>query len=107
MDEKQFMRVAKALADPQRFEMYATISGSKEISCGAIAELFPIQQSTVSHHLKVLVDADIVSARREGQHSYFTSRPKVLESYIKELQHRVMPSHSKHSTRRISGKQVR
>lgn len=103
MDEKQFMRVAKAMADPQRFEIFRAISGSKEISCGAIAELFPIQQSTVSHHLKALMDADLVSVRREGQHGYFTAKPEVLESYIEELQRRVMPSRSKHSTRRVSG----
>ncbi len=104
MEEKQFTRVAKAMADPQRFEIFRTISGSKEISCGAIAELFPIQQSTVSHHLKALMDADLVSVRREGQHGYFTARPEVIEGYVKELQHRVMPSRPKHSTRRVLGK---
>jgi len=90
MDEKRFRRVAKALADPRRFEILRAISRSGEMSCGAIAERFPIGQSTVSHHLKLLEDADLVSVRREGQHGFFSARPDVLEEYIKELEERLI-----------------
>lgn len=88
MDDKQFMRVAKALADPRRFEMFRVIAGREEISCGALAQRFPIGQSTVSHHLKVLADAGLVEVRREGQHGYFSAQMDVLDAYIEELRRR-------------------
>jgi ArsR family transcriptional regulator len=85
MDQSEFSRIARALADPRRFEILTVIAEAREMSCGAIAERFPIGQSTVSHHLKILADAGLVSVRREGQHSYFAARPDVLESYVEEL----------------------
>jgi len=90
MEEEQFIRVAKALADSRRFEILRAISVSKEMSCGAIAERFPIGQSTVSHHLKLLLEAGLVTVLREGQHGFFSARPEVLEEYITELQVRVI-----------------
>jgi DNA-binding transcriptional ArsR family regulator len=60
------------------------------MSCGAIAERFPVGQSTVSHHLKLLLDAGLVTVRREGQHGFFSAKPEVLEEYITELQKRVI-----------------
>jgi len=90
MDERQFQRVAKALADPRRFEILETIARAGELSCGQIADRFPIGQSTVSHHLKALADAGLVEVRREGQHGYFSARPHVLESYLNALRERVL-----------------
>jgi ArsR family transcriptional regulator len=87
MDQEQFTRIAKALADPRRFEILKVITERREMSCGAIAERFPVGQSTVSHHLKILADAGLVSVRREGQHSYFAARPEVLTAYVEELEH--------------------
>lgn len=90
MDYDQFTRIAKALADQRRFEILKAISETREMSCGAIAERFPVGQSTVSHHLKLLLDAGLVSVRREGQHGYFSAMPEVLEEYVEELRKRVI-----------------
>ncbi len=96
MDAAQFQRIAKALADPRRFEILAVIVGAgSELSCGAVVERFPVAQATVSHHLKELVDAGLVEARAEGQFKLLRARPDVLEEYTSELQRRLKPSHSK------------
>ncbi|RME42695.1 MAG: ArsR family transcriptional regulator [Deltaproteobacteria bacterium] len=89
MDDKQFIRIAKALADPRRFEIFEVIAGTEEMSCGAVAERFPIGQSTVSHHLKILTDAGLLDVRREGQHGFFKAKPEVLWAYIEELKERL------------------
>jgi ArsR family transcriptional regulator len=91
MDDKQFSRIAKALADPRRLEILEVISSVTEMSCGAIAHRFPIGQSTVSHHLKVLADAGLVDVRREGQHGYFAARPEALNAYVEKLRQRLIP----------------
>lgn len=98
MDDKQFTRIAKALADPRRFEIFKVIAGVREMSCGAIAERFPIGQSTVSHHLKVLAHAGLVDVRREGQHGYFLARAEVLDAYIEVLRERLVVSGSHRPT---------
>ena len=89
MDERSFFKIAKALSDPRRFNVLQEISGRDEISCGGIAELFPISQVTVSHHLKVLTEADLVEVRREGQHGYFSARLDVLSEYCREVKKRL------------------
>ena len=89
MNERSFFRIAKALSDPSRFKVLQKISGQDEISCGDIADLFPISQATVSHHLKVLTEANLIDVRREGQHGYFNARQDVLSAYCREVEKRL------------------
>lgn len=96
MDVAQFQRIAKALADPRRFEILEVIaSAGDELCCGNVVECFPVAQATVSHHLKELADAGLIETRSEGQFKYLRSRPDVLAEYVIELQRRVNPSSGK------------
>ena len=96
MDAAQFQRIAKALADPRRFEILEKISSAgSELCCGDVVECFTVAQATVSHHLKDLVDAGLVEARAEGQFKLLRARHDVLEEYTGELQRRLHPSHGK------------
>lgn len=88
MNITQFSRTAKALADPRRFEILEAIASTQESACSELVEQFPISQATVSHHLKELATAELISVRREGQHCYYHFCPEVLQEYIEELQHR-------------------
>ena len=89
MDTNQFQRIAKALSDPRRFEIFEQIAmAGDDLCCGAIVERFPVAQATVSHHLKELTDAGLVEIRPEGQFRYFRARCEVLTQYIEELQRR-------------------
>ncbi|HEY0098321.1 MAG TPA: metalloregulator ArsR/SmtB family transcription factor [Pyrinomonadaceae bacterium] len=90
MDVTQFQRIAKALADPRRFEILEVIaSAGDEMCCGAVVECFPVAQATVSHHLKELTDAGLIETRAEGQFKLLRARPEVIAEYIAELQRRV------------------
>jgi ArsR family transcriptional regulator len=64
------IRALKALADPTRFRMVQEIAAAGELSCGELAERFDVSQPTVSHHLKVLLDARLLVQRTEGKHHY-------------------------------------
>jgi ArsR family transcriptional regulator len=85
----EFERIAKALADPRRFEILEAIAGAGELSCKALVNRFPIAQATVSHHLKELLVAGLVEVRQEGQCRYYRVRPGVLERYLDEVRSRV------------------
>lgn len=90
MDAKQFQRIAKALADPRRFEILEVIaSAGDDICCGTVVECFPVAQATVSHHLKELTEAGLIETRSEGQFKYLRARPDVLTEYVNELQRRI------------------
>jgi ArsR family transcriptional regulator len=89
IDQEQFTRIAKALADPRRFEILEMISGEAEVPCKHMVEAFPVSQATISHHLKELANAGLIEARREGQCGHYRLRPGVLAEYLAELQRRL------------------
>jgi len=86
METKQIIKVARALADPKRVSILLTIVRRGELSCGELASLFPIVQSTVSHHLQTLVEARLVAMRKQGQHHYFRACPETLYRLAETLQ---------------------
>jgi ArsR family transcriptional regulator len=95
----QFQRVAKALADPRRFEILEAITGNDELSCGEIVEQFTVSQATISHHIKELVNAGLVKPRRQGQYCYYRLCPEVLADYIAQLQQLIAVSKPKQKSR--------
>ena len=89
MDQEQFTRVAKALADPRRFEILEMIAADEEVACKRMVEVFPVSQATISHHLKELATAGLIEARRAGQCGHYRLRPGVLDAYQAELTRRL------------------
>ena len=77
----RLVRVAKALGDPTRLELLRRIAAAGEICCKDLVTLFPVKQATVSHHLKILTDAGLVSARREGQFGYYSLKTDALDEH--------------------------
>ena len=89
IEPEQFTRIAKALADPRRFEILEMIAGDDEVPCKRMVEEFPVSQATISHHLKELANAGLIEARREGQCGHYRMRPGVLAGYLAEVQRRL------------------
>ncbi len=86
MDERQVVRIAKAVSDPTRLRMLREIAAVGEISCGELGRRFPISQPTVSHHLKVLEDAGLIRTRRDGQFHYVRAVRGVLVEFSRSLE---------------------
>lgn len=55
-------------------------AGPAELSVGELVEAVGATQPTVSKHLKVLRDADIVRVREEGQHRFYRLNPDGLSA---------------------------
>src|SRR5512137_2436546 len=89
------VRVAKALADPTRFEMLRRIAVAGEICCRDVVELFGVSQATISHHLKILTDAGLLDGRRRGRFTYFSVRPGALEAHREMLARTFAPSRTR------------
>lgn len=90
MDDARFNLIAKALADPQRFAILQRIARQDDCPCMALVDECSITQATISHHLKELAGADLISARREGKCGYFTLRAETLAAYQAELSRRLL-----------------
>ena len=71
----------KALADPIRREILDMLKGGR-LSAGEISDHFPVTAASISRHLSVLKDADLVRDAREGQHIYYELNTSVLEEMI-------------------------
>ena len=71
----------KALADPIRREILNLLKGGR-MSAGEIGDHFPVTGASISRHLSVLKDADLVRDTREGQHIYYELNASVLEEIM-------------------------
>jgi len=80
-----FLKISKAIADNTRFDIFREIIKQKEAYCGEITKSFNISQPAISHHIKVLVEANLVIARKEGQYIYLSVNNIVLKEYMNYL----------------------
>lgn len=92
MNDKHLARIARALSDPTRLSLLRAIAEHGELSCGELAERFPIAQSTVSHHLNVLMNAGLVEMRKQGQHHLFRVRMEPLQAFCEQMLRMLAPS---------------
>jgi DNA-binding transcriptional ArsR family regulator len=77
----------KALSDPIRREILHLLKNGR-MSAGEIADHFPVTAASISRHLSVLKDADLVRDQRRGQFIYYELNASVLEEimlYITDL----------------------
>ncbi len=81
MDQKELARISKALSDPTRLRIVEEVSSRKEMFCGQVVEKCGLTPGTISHHLKILADANLIETRREGQFIYMRSRPETIREY--------------------------
>ena len=71
--------VLKALADPTRLAIYRRIAAGRGPVCVCrLVDRFPVSQPTVSHHLRVLREAGLVTVARRGTWSFFEAAPGAL-----------------------------
>ena len=71
----------KALAEPLRLRMlsFITTSPTGEACVCDIATVADVSQPTVSHHLKVLVDAGLATSEKRGRNVWYAVVPAALE----------------------------
>ena len=76
-----FGETFKALSNPARREILTLLKGGK-LSAGEIAAHFPQTAATISHHLSVLKQAELVFETREGNYIYYQLNTSVLEDVL-------------------------
>lgn len=86
MEQRYFdvAKVLKAISDPKRLRIVDMLSCGELCAC-VIQEEFNITQPTLSHDMKVLLDAGIVSARKEWKNTYYSLNVEYLEQFTDTL----------------------
>lgn len=79
------LKISKALGDGTRYKILKTLMAKGEISCGELEDHFTLSQPTISHHLKILYDCELISVKKAGQHSLLSVNKKMLEKYLDSL----------------------
>lgn len=64
-------RVFKAFCDENRLMVLELLKSGEQCAC-ILLERLNISQSTLSHHMKILVDSGILNARKEGKWTYYS-----------------------------------
>lgn len=77
-------QVFKALNDPTRRKILDLLR-EKDLSAGEIAEAFNISKPSISHHLDLLKQANLVESYRQGQFIYYTLNSSVMDDLVKWL----------------------
>ena len=71
----------KALADPTRREILELLK-NRRLSAGEIGEHFSVTGPSISRHLSVLKEADLIRDTREGKFIYYDLNTSVLEEIM-------------------------
>ena len=91
--------IFKALANPTRRQILEWLKNPEQflseeqrggfnrgVCAGNIEKLGNVSQSTMSNHLSVLQQADLIQAEKYGQWSYFSRNEALIQQYIDYLQ---------------------
>lgn len=76
-----FQETFKALSDPTRREIITLLKDGK-MSAGEIVSHFSMTNATISHHLSVLKQADLISDERIGKYIYYELNTSVIDEII-------------------------
>lgn len=83
---KPLLRTAKVLSDPTRVRILVLLRGQELCVC-ELMDVLGISQSTLSTHLQVIRQADLVSVRRQGKWLYYALKPETENLLVFLLGH--------------------
>jgi ArsR family transcriptional regulator len=88
MDVKKAEKISKALADPNRLTILKEIKKSKDcrLYCSDLNQTINLAQPSIAHHLKQLIDCELVTSDKDGRNVRYYLNNKLLDDYIAFLE---------------------
>ena len=86
LSEDQIQLIARALADPRRYEILKKISTQRcATPCSSMRDCIDISPATLSHHMKELETAGLVRSEKDGKFVNYFPQTQVLQAYLDRL----------------------
>lgn len=85
MNYREDAKIFKALSDENRLLILKLLKNSEQCAC-ILLESLKISQPTLSHHMKILVDAGLVDFRKEGKWMHYSLRETAKQQLTLLLQ---------------------
>jgi ArsR family transcriptional regulator len=76
--DEELAQLSKALGHPARVQIIRLLSRRDSCICGEIANGFPLAQSTISQHLKILKEAGLIRGEVDGPRTCYCLDPRTL-----------------------------
>lgn len=87
LDFKKIEKISKALGDPYRLQIIEAIkkSGGACMPCSTVVDIINLSQPAISHHIKLLIEADLIIAEKEGRAVKYSINKDVFSDYANYL----------------------
>lgn len=83
---KQIEKISKALGDSNRLKILHYIAGKGGCGeCSGLPNVVGLAQPSISHHVKILVEAGLIDGEKEGRSYSYHMNPEVLNEYLAAL----------------------
>lgn len=82
--EVPLTRTLQALSDPTRRKIVEMLR-ERDLNAGEVASAFEISAPSISHHLAILKNAELIMARRQGQFIVYSLNTTVVQEVLTEL----------------------
>ena len=89
MSEAEVERIGKALADPRRRELLEIVAKNPGLPCGELVARLGVSQPTISHHVGLLFEAELLDGVRDGKSTRLSARKDTISSYLSEISSRL------------------
>lgn len=84
-EDQELAELAKALAHPARVAILKELAARRSCICGEIVEVLPLAQSTVSQHLKELLNAGLIRGTVEGTKSCYCINQEAFSKFSRMM----------------------
>lgn len=90
MDEKRTAAIFKAFCDENRIRIIKLLRSGEKCACKLLEEI-NVMQPTLSHHMKILCDAGIVTGRRDGKWTHYSISEEGVHQAVECLRQLTTP----------------
>lgn len=89
---KKIEKISKALGDVNRLKILDHIAGNGGVAfCSTLQECVNLAQPSISHHVKILIEAELIDSEKEGRNHKYVLNIENFKRYFKGIENLVEP----------------